>query len=162
MQIKFQPITKWPNAPTRQRQASRFDSSYDQTLFLLVRELEALSAKNIIVEMWISESMVRRDGYVYANARPTQPGVVLRFEGKHGAVQMPCDTFHHWQDNLRAIALSLEALRKVGRYGCSKKGEQYRGWTALHRHRMTSQPRKRLPISSRNIASIPRTPLCAS
>lgn len=131
MQIKFKPITQWPTEPTKQRQDSRFDSSYDQTLSLLVRELEFLSAKNIRVEMYISENMVRRDGWVYASARPTQPGVVLRFEGSHGIVQMPCDTFHHWQDNLRAIALSLEALRKVDRYGCSKQGEQYRGWTAL-------------------------------
>lgn len=36
-----------------------------------------------------------------------------------------------WQENLRAIALGLEALRKVDRYGIAKSGQQYRGWAAL-------------------------------
>ena len=44
---------------------------------------------------------------------------------------MPCDRFDNWKDNLRAIALSLEALRMVDRYGVTVKGEQYRGWTQL-------------------------------
>ena len=35
------------------------------------------------------------------------------------------------QDNVRAIALSLEALRAVDRYGVSKRGEQYAGWKQL-------------------------------
>jgi hypothetical protein len=33
--------------------------------------------------------------------------------------------------NVRAIALALEALRKVDRYGVTKRGEQYAGWKAL-------------------------------
>jgi hypothetical protein len=32
---------------------------------------------------------------------------------------------------VRAIALALEALRKVDRYGVTQSGEQYRGWQAL-------------------------------
>jgi hypothetical protein len=32
---------------------------------------------------------------------------------------------------VRAIALSLEALRKVDRYGVTKSGEQYKGFKAL-------------------------------
>jgi hypothetical protein len=36
-----------------------------------------------------------------------------------------------WQANVRAIALALEALRAVDRYGVTKRGEQYQGWTAL-------------------------------
>ena len=41
------------------------------------------------------------------------------------------DRFFAWQDNVRAIALGLEALREVDRYGIAKKGEQYAGWKAL-------------------------------
>jgi hypothetical protein len=36
-----------------------------------------------------------------------------------------------WQANLRAIGLGLEALRKIERYGITRTGEQYRGWSAL-------------------------------
>lgn len=35
----------------------------------------------------------------------------------------PCDTFDDWQDNLRAIALSMEKLRGVERYGVFKYGD---------------------------------------
>jgi hypothetical protein len=36
-----------------------------------------------------------------------------------------------FDDNLRAIALSLEALRAVDRYGVTKRGEQYKGFAQL-------------------------------
>jgi hypothetical protein len=36
-----------------------------------------------------------------------------------------------WQMNARAIALGLESLRKVDRYGIASRGEQYTGWSAL-------------------------------
>ena len=36
-----------------------------------------------------------------------------------------------WQANTRAIALALEALRAVDRYGVTRRGEQYVGWQAL-------------------------------
>jgi len=39
--------------------------------------------------------------------------------------------YDDWQDNLRAIALAMEALRAVDRYGVSKRGEQYQGWKQL-------------------------------
>lgn len=40
-------------------------------------------------------------------------------------------TLTDWQHNVRAIALGLEALRRVDRYGITKRGEQYAGWKAL-------------------------------
>lgn len=45
--------------------------------------------------------------------------------------QFAVDKFPSWQDNLRAIALGLEALRKVERYGFVKDDEQYTGFKAL-------------------------------
>jgi hypothetical protein len=45
--------------------------------------------------------------------------------------QFAVDMFPSWQDNLRAIALGLEALRKVERYGIANRGEQYAGWAQL-------------------------------
>lgn len=65
---------------------------------------------------------------------------------QRGLLSFPCDTFDSgrytrggpgwrrlpgWQVNVRAIALGLEALRKVERYGIANQGEQYRGWNAL-------------------------------
>lgn len=42
-------------------------------------------------------------------------------------LRFPCDRFNHWKDNVRAIALALEALRKIERYGV-KQGAQYEGF----------------------------------
>lgn len=98
---------------------------------LLKRELRALSAKHVVIELAVSEAELRLDGWPYADARPTHAGVVLSLESKYGPLRYPCTRFDRWQDNVRAIALALEALRKVDRYGVTKRGEQYTGWKQL-------------------------------
>lgn len=40
------------------------------------------------------------------------------------------DACAFWQHNVRSIALGLEALRAVDRYGISRRGEQYAGYRA--------------------------------
>ncbi len=45
---------------------------------------------------------------------------------------MPCDRYLDWEANLRAIALTLERLRSVERYGIvTEQQEQYTGWLRL-------------------------------
>lgn len=41
------------------------------------------------------------------------------------------DEHEWWQHNVRAIALGLEALRAVDRYGITQTGQQYKGWRQL-------------------------------
>src|SRR5690606_5164123 len=77
------------------------------------------------------EDDIRLDGLPRANARPGHQGVVLAFDSKYGPLKYATDTFDRWQDNLRAIALGLESLRRVDRYGITKRGEQYTGWRQL-------------------------------
>jgi hypothetical protein len=132
VQFRFKSIERWPKEPTKARQRSRFDSSYNDTLKLLERELEHLGAREVFIHLWLPFGQIRQDGLPYANAKVNQPGVILSFTAKHGALEYPCDTFDDWRDNLRAIALALEALRKVDRYGVtSANGEQYTGWKKL-------------------------------
>jgi hypothetical protein len=59
------------------------------------------------------------------------PGVILSFQSAKGVLSFPCDRYTDWESNLRAIALSLEALRAVDRYGVTQHAEQYKGWQAL-------------------------------
>ena len=59
---------------------------------------------------------------------PKGPAVIIAFESKHGPLKYATDVFDHWHANLRAIALGLEALRKVERYGITQRGEQYTGF----------------------------------
>lgn len=129
--VTFRPIDRWPGESTKRRQRSRFRAGWSDTLELLQRELDQLKAKNTVVMLDLTEDDIRLDGWPRANANPGHPGVILAFESPYGPLKYPCDTFTTWKDNLRAIALALEALRKVDRYGVTKRGEQYTGWRAL-------------------------------
>lgn len=131
------PIRQWPGELTRNRSRSLFKAGLSDTLDLLDREIwhlcdtrsQRMSAELLIAipagDLW------RLDGKPRANAVAEHPGVIFSLESKHGHLSYPCDTFTTWQDNLRAIALALEALRKVDRYGVTKRGEQYRGFMAI-------------------------------
>lgn len=131
--IEFRPILQWPGKPTAHfsRQRSRFSAPYRKTLECLDRELSHLKAKHVVVQLDCDEREIKRDGTPRADARCRGPGVIVSFESTKGAMSFPCDTFTEWQDNLRAIALALESLRTVDRYGVTRNAEQYRGWAAL-------------------------------
>jgi hypothetical protein len=77
-------------------------------------------------------SEIRSDGWPKSSARPTQPGVILSFTVKRGRMVIPCDRYHEWEANLRAIALTLAHLRAVERYGATtEKQKQYTSWLRL-------------------------------
>ena len=131
MQYQFRPLDTWPGKMTSGRKSSPFRASYSDTLRLLETELRQLRATNIVIQAAVSESEIKRDGMLYERARPRHPGVVLAFDSKHGPLSYPCDTYNDWQANVRAIAMALEALRAVDRYGVTKRAEQYQGWARL-------------------------------
>lgn len=130
---QFRPVERWPIEPTpsHRRQRGRFKAGYRDTLDLLERELKHLGAKHVVIQAYLQPRDIRNDGMIRADSRPSAPGIILSFESKHGPLSYPCDTFTDWQDNLRAIALAIEHLRAIDRYGVTKRGEQYKGWTAL-------------------------------
>lgn len=131
---RFKPIDQWPGNPTKSylRKDGRFKASWSQTLDLLERELNHLRATDIIIDGYFGYGDIRNDGWPKSKARPTQPGIILSFNTKRGRMSIPCDTFKEWESNLRAIALTLECLRTVERYGVTTaRQEQYTGWLKL-------------------------------
>jgi hypothetical protein len=136
--VRFRAVTPalWPKGakrtPEEKRQRGRFKAVWQSTLDLLDTELVMVGARDIEISIDCPERDIRQDGWPKGDARVRSPGVVVRFtHPKAGELVYPCDTFRDWQDNLRAIALSLEALRAVDRYGVTKSGEQYAGFKAL-------------------------------
>lgn len=129
--LRFVPLTKWPGEATKGREHARFRSTYAKTLDLLETELAKVRAKEITVQAFFRLDQIRNDGWPYSQAKPSAPGVILSFRTKDGALSFPCDRYHTIDDNLRAIALSLEALRAVDRYGVTKRAEQYAGWKRI-------------------------------
>lgn len=131
MSITFRPLPVWPHQATRNRPYSRFDTPYPKTVEPLVREVEALGGRDIVLGVGLDERDIRLDGQPRANARAlSHPGVEISFDSRHGRLAYATDMFTDWQDNVRAIALSLEALRAVERWGVSK-GRQYTGFAML-------------------------------
>jgi hypothetical protein len=134
VKYQFRPLGQWtgPATPAGSRKQATFKATYPATLDLLFREAGKLGARDLVLQVDVSERYIRTDGLPYANARyGSNPGVVISFASHHGPLRYATDAYTEWQDNLRAIALSLEALRAVDRYGVSKRGEQYTGWRAL-------------------------------
>lgn len=132
MDFTYRPIGRWPGTHAASRTSSKFKASYADTLALLDRELRQLSARSVVLQLAMSAEDIRLDGRPRANSRASShPGVILSFDSKFGPLSYPCDTYTSWEDNLRAIALALQALRAVKRYGVGQSGEQYRGWSAL-------------------------------
>lgn len=131
MQLIFRPLERWDRRGAVARPHSPFKAPYQATINLLERETRELGARRVIVELAIRESDLRLDGQPYADTRPEHPGVTVAFDSRHGPLKYTADKFATWQENLRAIALGLEALRKVDRYGMTSRGEQYAGWKAL-------------------------------
>lgn len=138
MKIEYRPLSTWPSGPrtpAAERVRSPFRASWDATIELLERELWTLGVGEhdvVVLEAGYTAGDIRRDGLPRKDARqPTDPGIVVSFESTHGPLRYACDRYRTNADNLRAIALSLEALRAVDRWGVLKRGEQYVGNLAL-------------------------------
>ncbi|MCG5431225.1 molecular chaperone DnaJ [Mycobacterium sp. MYCO198283] len=136
--MTLRPLDGWPKAFTSDRKPSRFEAKFSDTLELLGRELRMIDPDDryyppSVLQIALREQDLRRtDGMPRVQAVTAHPGVILNIEPRNRpAVSFPCDTFTHWHGNLRAIALTLEPLRKIDRYGVADTGQQYRGWQAI-------------------------------
>ncbi|MGI8333446.1 hypothetical protein ACRYCC_26135 [Actinomadura scrupuli] len=141
MRYEIRPLGHWTDPVTDPRRgATAFRASWPDTLKLLERETEHLGATTVVIQVDADATDIRRDGMLRARARVGHPGVVVSFQSAHGPLRYATDAYEDaywstsltgWQANVRAIALALEALRAVDRYGVTRRGEQYRGWAAL-------------------------------
>lgn len=124
------------------RRESRFGVTWAQALDHLEFELAALHASGVTFEVDVPRSGIRNDGTLRADARASGPGAGLVFKSRdYGVLTYRCDRFlrpsYHtrtmdaWQHNMRAIGLTLEALRTIDRYGATQTGQQYRGFQQL-------------------------------
>lgn len=137
LNIRVQSITNWPGKINDDPRWSPFRKTYKDTIKLLEYELSKADAQfsSLILQMFVEPRMIRLDGQLRADAKVLRPGVIFSFtrlrnihcnpqtgkmQGTPQHVNFPCDAFTDWQDNLRAIALSMERLRHVERYGVFK------------------------------------------
>jgi hypothetical protein len=135
IQAQFRPISQWSKPVTKYRESSRFRKKYAAVLDLLETELNAVSARDIVIQIDLGSADIRNDGWPRSNARPTTPRVRLSFEIRLGGVWKPinfeADLYHTWEENLQAIAATLEAQRAIRRWGTASVEQQFTGYAAL-------------------------------
>lgn len=126
----MRPIDTWPGELTKDRLRSPF-GGWGDTAALMDRELRHLGADSYR-SMLVATDQIRTDGSGFLKgATVAHQGVVLTFGSRFGPLKYACDRFDDMGSNIRAIALGLEALRRVERYGISRRGEQYQGYRQL-------------------------------
>lgn len=133
MNYRFRPLPDWPYPATKGRRSKwTFRAGWEATLELLDHELREIDGKQVVIGAGFRERDLRLDGLPRSDARaPTHPGIELSFDSKHGRITYHTDSCERWEHNVRCIALGLEALRAVDRYGITEAGEQYAGFKVL-------------------------------
>jgi hypothetical protein len=105
----------------------------------LIYELDKLGVPAATVSTNVA---VRRDGLPYSGqAAPADPGVVLAFSRKGVDIAMACDRWKTVDANLRAIGLTIEAIRGMERWGVNDAIERaFRGYAELPANSIITPP----------------------
>lgn len=132
--VRFRPLDS-PLRPDGHPTHSPFKAPWPSTVRLLTRELNLHGAKATVMEMDFRESDLRLDGLPRSDRNARSAGIRLSFTATHVSgkpdLRYEVTTYIDWRDNVRGVALALEALRAVDRYGVTRRGEQYAGWRQL-------------------------------
>ena len=116
-----------PRTPAPLR--SRFDTAEERVKRNLEAQLGLMNAAGTVVT---SNVELRRDGRPYAGQRISDNGVAVYFTRKGKEQCVACDKWGSVRDNLHAVALAIEALRGIERWGTGAMVDAaFAGFTAL-------------------------------
>jgi hypothetical protein len=129
--IEAYPLT-WPISRPRMRwpERSRFTTTLGAAIKAVQGEVSRLGGMNLIIS---SNLPLRRDGIPYANAsQPTDRGVAVYFNYKKRPMCFACDRWQKVEENMWAIAKTIDALRGIERWGSGQMVEQaFTGFLSL-------------------------------
>jgi hypothetical protein len=155
--LRFQPLEQRPESwDDIEPESHPFSAGFSDTMRLLCREATMLAKRDehvptLRIQLAVRPSDIYRDGTGLKNdgRQPSHHGVVVSIDTEqHGVLTYDCAKYEDrwvyrseqrggsgnirgWQANLRSIALGLEALRAVERYGIATAGQQYAGFAAI-------------------------------
>lgn len=135
-----------PRAHKFGRENARFDMSFSRARDEIVRQIEMMCGKyewmrretGLIISTNVA---LRRDGLPLASQRqPEDPGVAVYFTYKKRQMCFACDRWNRVEDNMQAIAKTIDALRGIARWGTGDMMEAaFTGFTALPAPGQTSR-----------------------
>jgi hypothetical protein len=126
MTIDAYPLT-WPPGRKRterwKREKSNFDVTFARARDDVIHEVELLTGVKHgyggrSATILSTNIALRRDGLPLAGQRqPEDPGAAVYFTYREQPMSFACDRWNKVEDNLRAIAKTIEALRGIARWG---------------------------------------------
>lgn len=137
VELPVKALNTWPGPPTPHDARSLGGSGWSKltagaALDSLRRELGFLRARDCCIQIDVRERDITRFGELRADARPTSPGIVVyATHPRQGDLRFACDTYRLWWHNVRAVAMTLEALRGIARWGAVRDEQQFAGFRAL-------------------------------
>lgn len=108
----------WPR--TTERKDARYRVELSRALFLLGRTLGWMRAERVVLSTNVP---LRQDGQlslVAARSLYHDPGVAVYFAWQEKDWVLACDQFIEIRDNIRALGMTLDALRQIDRAGATQ------------------------------------------
>ena len=97
----------WPKTDPHRRKEAKFKQTLASALSNLKSECARIGGKNLVLS----------SNYTLGNERPTESGVVAYFTLEAQNIAIPCDRWRRVEHNVQAIALTIEAMRGMERWG---------------------------------------------
>lgn len=125
---------QWPGGYPRTARPSGTFRFYPNSVYSEVKglkeELGRMNARNIIISTNIP---LKNDGNPYSTyQRPSDVGVAVYFTKDNKAMALCCDKWNTVEANLKALSMSVDAMRGLDRWGVSEiMNRAFMGFKAL-------------------------------
>lgn len=131
--VTYRSGLEWPRAQARhaKRCPSRYRVSLQDALIEMQNTLRRMSCRSVVVtadvELTLSGQLRR-----VSQRAGADPGVAIYFDWGDDRRCFACDAWDSLAGNVRAVGVTLEALRTIGRAGASQMMQQaFSGFAAL-------------------------------
>lgn len=120
----------WKRTEPGRRGYSKFHAEFGRARDGLIKEIQRMGGTKVVLSTNIP---ITREGLPYAkHAQPQDPGVAVYFERRGKAASLACDRWRTVGENIRALQLTVEAMRGIERWGSSEIMERtFTGFMAL-------------------------------
>lgn len=122
-----------PRTPAHRRRRAPFVVSLAHARDELLDELRKMPARHVVISSNLQFYRKRGRDVPYANQpTPADPGVAVYFVAGRDRLCLACDAWTRARDNIRAIGLTVGALRGLQRWGVSDvERRAFTGFRAL-------------------------------
>jgi hypothetical protein len=127
--LSWPPFQKRTNPYARNSKQGAGRLTVARAVDQIVDQVRMLRGQHLIVS---SNIELRQDGWPRSNQRtPYDPGVAVYFEREGVKLVFACDRHPKPEQNMRAIAQHLEAMRGMERWGVGTTEQAFAGYRAL-------------------------------